>query len=182
MLFGKTQQHPESNEALKKRIEWIATCESYRDYDVISGEPTELEWNIFPGFTTLQFYGKVIDLLSSVGQIPETISGRILSMSMLNDISCDRKGNKRMFGKCQSRLVFAKKFGIGQLSFIYPGSEKKLSSVEETGPQGIWDHIEDEILLEFAESGCLFSVSRLHCSWRKTQEQRTRKTVDTFYC
>ena len=23
------------------------------------GEPTEFEWNIFPGFTTLQLYGKV---------------------------------------------------------------------------------------------------------------------------
>ena len=95
LLIVKTQQHPESNEALKKRIEWIATFESYRDYDGISGEPTEFEWNIFPGFTTLQFCGKVIDLLSSIGQIPETISGRILSMSILNDISCNKKAIKK---------------------------------------------------------------------------------------
>ena len=50
--------------------------------------------------------------------------------------------------------VLAKKFGIGQWSFIGPGSEKKWYSAEENSPQGAWDHIADEMLLEFAESGC----------------------------
>ena len=34
------------------------------------------------------------DLLSNLGQTPESFTGRILFMSMFNDISCDRKGNK----------------------------------------------------------------------------------------
>ena len=60
-----------------------------------------------------------------------------------------------MCGKCQSRLhTCAKKFGIGQWSFIGPGPEKKWYSVEENSPQGIWDHIADKMLLEFVESGC----------------------------
>ena len=50
--------------------------------------------------------------------------------------------------------ILAKKFGIGQWSFIGPGSEKKWYSMEENSPQGIWDHIADKMLLEFAESGC----------------------------
>ena len=50
--------------------------------------------NIFSGFTTLQLCDKVNDLLSDLGQTPETFTGRILFMSMFNDISCDRKGNK----------------------------------------------------------------------------------------
>ena len=50
--------------------------------------------------------------------------------------------------------MFAKKFGIGQWSFIGPGSEKKWCSVEEKSPQGAWDQIADEMLVEFAESGC----------------------------
>ena len=54
--------------------------------------------------------------------------------------------------------VLAKKFGIGQWSFIGPGSEKMWYSAEENSPQGAWDHIADEMLLEFA----LFSVQRLH--------------------
>ena len=49
--------------------------------------------------------------------------------------------------------VLAKKFGVGQWSFIGPGSEKKWSSAEENSPQGAWDNIADEMLLEFAESG-----------------------------
>ena len=54
LCLGKIHQHPESNEARKKRIEWVMTEKSYRDYDAINGETTEFEWNIFPGFTTLQ--------------------------------------------------------------------------------------------------------------------------------
>ena len=54
LCLGKIHQHPDSNEAWKKRIEWITTDKSYRDYDGINGEPTEFEWNIFPGFTTLR--------------------------------------------------------------------------------------------------------------------------------
>ena len=30
-------------------------------------------------------------------------------------------------------------------------------------PQGIWDHIPEKMLLEFAESGCPISVEQLHC-------------------
>ena len=55
--------------------------------DVIIGEPTEFEWNIFQGFVTLQLCGKVADLLRNLGETPETFTGRILFMSMFNDIS-----------------------------------------------------------------------------------------------
>ena len=76
-------------------------------------------------------------------------------MSMFNDISCDGKGNEE---ECvaNSKVVstLAKKFGVGQWSFIGPGSEKNWYSMEESSPQGIWDHIADKMLLEFAESGC----------------------------
>ena len=48
--------------------------------------------------------------------------------------------------------VLARRFGVGHWSFIGPGSEKKLYSAENS-PQGAWDHIADEMLLEFAESG-----------------------------
>ena len=154
LCLGRIRQHPESNEAWKKRIEGITTDKSYRDYDGINGESTEFEWDIFPGFTTLQLCGKVNDLLSDLGQTPETFTGRILFMSMFNDISCDRKGNKEeCLANARVVKVLAKKFGIGQWSFIGPGSEKKWYSGEENILQGAWDHIADEMLLEFAESG-----------------------------
>ena len=106
-----------------------------------------------PRIHKVELCGKVNDPLSDLEEIPETFTGRIRFMSMFNDISCDRKGNKE---KClaNARVVklFAKRFGIGQWSFIGPGSEK-LYSAEENSPQGVWDHIADEMLLEFAESG-----------------------------
>ena len=155
LCLGRILQHPDSNEAWKEWIGWIVTDKSYRDYDGINGEPTEFEWNIFPGFTTLQLCGKINDLLSDLGETPETFTGRILSISMFNDISCDGKGNKEeCLENARVVSVFAKRFGIGQWSFIGPGSEKKWYSLEENSTQGIWDHIEDEMLLEFAESGC----------------------------
>ena len=104
LCFGRILQHPDSNEAWKNRIAGVMTEKSYRDYDGIDGEPTEFDWNIFPGFTTLQLCGKINGPLSDLGEIPETFKGRILFMSMFNDISCDRKGNKEeCLAKCQSR-------------------------------------------------------------------------------
>ena len=91
LCLGRIHQYPDSNEAWKNRIAGVKSMRSYRDYDGINGEPTEFEWNIFPGFTTLQLCGKVHDLLSDLGETPETFTGRILFMSMFNDISCDRK-------------------------------------------------------------------------------------------
>ena len=76
-------------------------------------------------------------------------------MSMFNDISCDKKDNEE---ECVANAkvvpILARKFGIGQWSFIGPGSEKKWYSMEEHRPQRIWDHIAEKMLLEFAESGC----------------------------
>ena len=45
-----------------------------------------------------------------------------------------------------------KRFGIGQWSFIGPGSEKKWY-LSENSPQGAWDHVAEDMLLRFAESG-----------------------------
>ena len=76
---------------------------------------------------------------------------------MFNDISCERKGNKEeCLANARVVSILAKKFGFGQWSFIGPGSEKKWYSMEENSPQGIWDHIAEKMLLEFAESGCPF--------------------------
>ena len=119
----------------RTELQGVMAEKSYRDYDGIDGEPTEFEWNIFPGFTTLQLCGKVNDLLSDLGETPETFAGRILFMSMFNDISCDRKGNKEeCLANARVVKVLAKKFGTGQWSFIGPGSEKKWYSGEENSP------------------------------------------------
>ena len=155
LCLGRVLQHPESNEAWKNRVAGIRSEKSFRDFDAINGESTEFEWNIFPGFTTLQLCDKINDLLSNLSQTPATYTGRILFMSMFNDISCDRNDNKNECLKnTESVKVLARRFGIGQWSFIGPDSEKKWYS-SENSPQGAWDNIAVKMLLEFAESGHL---------------------------
>ena len=103
----------------------------------------------------MQLCGKVNVLLSDLGETPETFTRRILFMSMFNDISCDRKVNKGriVWQMPESSKYLQRNLVLGQWSFIGPGSEKKWYSGEENSPQGAWDHIRDEMLLEFAESG-----------------------------
>ena len=49
-------------------------------------------------------------------------------MSMLNDISSDRHDNKDgCLNYAEFVMTFAKRFGIGQWSFIGPGSEGVVS-------------------------------------------------------
>ena len=82
LCLGRVHQYPMSNEAWKDRIGWIITDKSFRDYDGISGEPTEFEWNIFQGFTTLQLCSKVANLLSRLGETPATVTGRIIYVNV----------------------------------------------------------------------------------------------------
>ena len=83
LCLGKVLQHPECNEAWENRVAGVRAERNYSDFEDVSGESTEFEWNIFPGFTSLQVCDKISNLLSSLGQSP----GRILFMSMFNDIS-----------------------------------------------------------------------------------------------
>ena len=93
LCLGRVHQHLKSNEAWKDRIGWIITDQSYRDYDGI--------------------YGKVTDLLRRLGETPETFTGRILFMSMFNDISCDKKDNEEeCLANAKVVSILAKKFGV----------------------------------------------------------------------
>ena len=126
LCLGKVLQHLECNESWKNRVAGVRAERSYRDFEDVSGESTEFEWNIFPGFTSLQLCDNISNLLSSLGQSPETFTGRILFMLMFNDISSDRYDNKDECSRNANIVkTFAKRFGIGQWSFIGPGSEKK---------------------------------------------------------
>ena len=79
LCLGKVLQHPECNQAWKDRVAGVRAEKDYSDFDDIKGESAEFEWKIFPGFTTLQLCDKINNLLSSLGQTPETFTGRILS-------------------------------------------------------------------------------------------------------
>ena len=154
------------------------------EQDEIFGVKTmEFEWNIFPGLNTLQLNQEVQDLLLRLGETPENFTGRIIFMSMFNDVSWRSKDNKK---ECESNasLVshFARRFGAGQWSFIFPGSEKKWYPVSEDSPQGEWDKMAEKMMLTSAESG--HPVFRAHESivQRSAQKPRRWKIVDPLLC
>ena len=128
---------------------------NYRNFDRVDGEPMEFEWNIFPGFNTLQLSEEVKRLLLRLDETPENFIGRIIFMSMFNDISCGSKDNEQeCLANAKLVSVYAKKFPKGQWSLIGPDSEKKWYCISEDSPQGVWDNMAERMLLEFAESDC----------------------------
>ena len=92
-------ENPQSNIAWEDRLMWFKSSPEYRALDKIDGEPMELEWDIFPGFTTLQLVREVQELLSRLSVETENITGRIIFMSMFNDISWGSKDNEK---ECES--------------------------------------------------------------------------------
>ena len=80
---------------------------------------------------------------------PQDFTGRIIFMSMFNDISWGSKHNEQ---ECElsAKLVsiYAKRFSPGKWSFLGPGSEKKWYSTHESKPQREWERV-----AEFSESG-----------------------------
>ena len=67
-------------------MSWFKSSSEYRALNTNDGEPMEFEWNIFPGFTTLQLISKVQEIMTKMGD-PSQFEGRIIFMSMFfNDI------------------------------------------------------------------------------------------------
>ena len=180
LCLGKILENTQSNDAWEQRLGWLKSSQNYRFFDRIDGKPMEFAWNIFPAFNTLQLSHKVQELLLRLSVTPEKFTGRIIFMSMFNDISW---GSKDIEKECKSNAqlvsLFAKRFGAGQWSFLGPGSEKKWYSISEDSPQGEWDKIAEKMMVTLAESG--------HPVFRATSplsrgQQRWWKIVDTLLC
>ena len=57
-----------------------------KDLDRIDEEPMELEWTIFPGFTTLGILDEIQKMMTESKCEPDQLKGRIIFMSIYNDI------------------------------------------------------------------------------------------------
>ena len=113
----------------------------------------EFEWNIFTGSTTLELVREVQKFMSIMGE-PEQFQGRIIFMSMFNDIVVGYGDNET---ECvvNATLVslFAKRFPAGRWSFFGPGSETKWYSTNKQRPGGKWDRVADLMMIKSGESG-----------------------------
>ena len=174
--------NPQSNYTWKDRLMCFRSSSEYRALDTIDGKSMEFEWNIFPGFLTLQVCHMVREFLSSMSTGSQDFTGRIIFMSMLNDISW---GSKEDDPECElsAQLVsmYAKKFAPGKWSFIGPGSEKKWYSSHEYKPQGEWDRVAEQIMMKFSESG--HSVCRATCPLsRGTLKSKDDGKLSIHFC
>ena len=86
LCLGKIFENPQSNDVWEERLGWFKSSQGYRNFDRIDCEPMKFKWNIFPGFNTLQLSEEVKILLLRLGETPENFTGRIIFMSMFNDI------------------------------------------------------------------------------------------------
>ena len=147
-------ENPQSNTVWEDKLTWFKSSSQYRDLDTIDCESMEFEWNIFQGFTTLQLCNKIQEFLSKMSEESEEFIGRIIFMSMLNDISWGSKDTEK---ECElsAKLVsiHAKRFSPGRWSFLGPGSEKKWYSIHESKPQGEWDRVAELMMIKFSDSG-----------------------------
>ena len=154
LCLGKIYENPQSNGAWEDRLGWFKSSPEYRNFDRIDGEPMEFEWNIFQGFNTLQLSQEVKHLLLRLGETPENFIGRIIFMSMFNDISCGTRDNEK---ECESNAqlvsLYTKRFRIGQWSFSWSWFREEVYSISEDSPQGEWNKMAEKMMLEFAESG-----------------------------
>ena len=118
LCLGKVNQNPTPNAVWEEQLSWFKDSPQYRTLDTIDGEPMEFEWNIFPGFTTLQLCNNVQEFMTKMGD-PSQFKGRIIFMSMFNDIMWGSEDNER---ECNANAtlvtLFAKK--ISSRTLVIP--------------------------------------------------------------
>ena len=153
LCLGKIHENT-SNQTMHGNKDWSGS-KHLRNTETLT-ELTVSQWNSSGIFSqdSLQLSQEVKDLLLRLDETPENFTGRIIFMSMFNDISWRSRDIEK---ECESnaRLVslYARRFGTGQGSFLGPGSEKKWYSISADSPQGEWDRMAEKMMLEFGESG-----------------------------
>ena len=81
-------------ESWKKHIQRYSETNYFSELNRIDGKPMEFEWKIFPGFTTAGILNEIFrKMMGELQCDPADFKGRIIFMSMLNDIALDAKGN-----------------------------------------------------------------------------------------
>ena len=85
----------------------------------------EFEWKIFPGFTAVGILNNILQMMGELRCDPENFTGKIIFMSMFNDIVWDAKGNDELcVNNSKTVKEYAERFPRGHWCFLGPGSER----------------------------------------------------------
>ena len=94
-------------------------------------------------------------MMAELRRAAEQFKGRIIFMSMYNDIIWGTQGNHEtcMANSMNNIAAYAKKFPHGCWSCLGSGSEKKWYGTQVSKPNGEWNKTAEVMMLNFAESG-----------------------------
>ena len=108
----------------------------------------------FPGITTVGILNQFQQRMGELQCEPENITGRIIFMSMFNDIVWNAKGNDKLcLNHSKTIKEYAERFPRGHWSFLGLGSEKKWYGTYDCKPDGPWNRTAEKMLQTFAGSG-----------------------------
>ena len=102
LCHGKMSENPLSN-VWEDKLTWIKSSSQYTTLDTIDGKPMEFEWHISQDSPHCSAATKSKSSLTKMGVQPEDFTGRIIFMSMFNDISWGSKENQQ---ECESSAQF----------------------------------------------------------------------------
>ena len=92
LCLGRLNQPSEANIKWKEQIHYFQHWNEYAELSGIDGEPIEFEWDIFPGFTSIEILRHIQESLKARQISPDQFQGRIIFMSMFNDIGWKKNG------------------------------------------------------------------------------------------
>ena len=119
----------------------------------IDGVPTEFEWNLFTGITTLSLHDKIQSPMRDLLCELEHFKDRIIFMSVYNDIEWGAKGNKDVNTQEQTVANYARRLPRGHWSFLGLGSEEKWYGTCTNRPDGSWNQSAESMMANFSDSG-----------------------------
>ena len=126
LCLGRMNQNPESSTAWEEKLTWFKSSSQYRTLDTTDGEPMEFEWNISQDSPHCSSATKSKNSCLKWAIHQNRFKGRIIFMSMLNDISWGSEDNEQ---ECNANAdlvsIYARRFSPGRWSFLGLGSEKK---------------------------------------------------------
>ena len=163
LCLGKIFQHPDSNEAWKNRIAGVMAEKSYRDYDGVNGEPTEFEWNIFPGFTTLQLCGEVNNLLSDLGQTQKLSQEEFYSCQCSMTSLVTEKAIKKNVWQMPESSKYLREDLVLDNGHLLVQVVKRSGILQRIAHKELGIISRTQCCWNLQKAGSLFSVQRLHC-------------------
>ena len=129
----------------KSKIKWHSDNNHFKDMNRIDGRPTEFEWTIFPGITTLGLLEKIQSQMRDLKCEPEHFQDRIIFMSMYNDTECGAEGNPERCDTIhrQLRIMLVDSLAVIGLPW---GSDQKRNNTELTlaDPTDLWTKLQNK--------------------------------------